>query len=52
MNAASLKDIGDFDKTKYKNVKLDERFKARVKNFQFVSTRALQVISSLVISPL
>ncbi len=42
VNAASLKDIGDFDKTKYKNVKLDERFRARVKNFHFVSIRALQ----------
>jgi len=42
VNAASLKDIGDFDKTKYKNVKLDDRFRQRVKNFHFVSIRALQ----------
>jgi len=39
---ASLKDIGDFDKTKYKTVKLDERFKARVKTFDFIAVRALQ----------
>lgn len=42
MNAASLKDIGDFDRAKYRNVKLDDRFKQRVKNFEYVSTRALQ----------
>lgn len=42
VNAASLKDIGDFDKNKYKNVKLDERFKQRVKNFHWVSIKALQ----------
>jgi len=42
VNAASLKDIGDFDRTKYKNVKLDERFKSRVKNFGYISTKALQ----------
>jgi len=47
VNAASLKDIGDFDKAKYKNVKLDDRFRQRVKNFHFVSIRALQVTSSL-----
>jgi serine/threonine protein kinase len=41
VNAASLKDIGDFDRAKYKNVKLDERFKQRVKNFEYVSLRAL-----------
>jgi hypothetical protein len=44
VNAASLKDIGDFDKAKYKNVKLDDRFRQRVKNFHFVSIRALQVL--------
>lgn len=42
VNAASLKDIGDFDRAKYRNVKLDDRFKQRVKNFEYVSTRALQ----------
>jgi len=42
VNAASLKDIGDFDRTKYKNVKLDDRFKNRVKNFGYISIRALQ----------
>lgn len=33
VNAASLKDIGDFDRAKYKHVKLDDRFKQRIKNF-------------------
>lgn len=42
VNAASLKDIGDFDRAKYRHVKLDDRFKARVKNFEFISTKALQ----------
>jgi beta-adrenergic-receptor kinase len=42
VNAASLKDIGDFDRAKYKHVKLDERFKQRIKNFEYVSARALQ----------
>jgi serine/threonine protein kinase len=42
VNAASLKDIGDFDRAKYKHVKLDERFKQRTKNFEYVSIRALQ----------
>jgi len=42
VNAASLKDIGDFDRTKYKTVKLDERFKNRVKNFNYISIKALQ----------
>jgi len=42
VNAASLKDIGDFDRAKYKHVKLDERFKQRIKNFEYVSAKALQ----------
>jgi len=42
VNAASLKDIGDFDKAKYKHVKLDERFKAATKKFDYVSCQALQ----------
>ncbi len=42
VNAASLKDIGDFDRAKYRHVKLDDRFKARVKNFEFTSIRGLQ----------
>jgi len=42
VNAASLKDIGDFDRAKYRHVKLDERFKARVKSFDYVSIRGLQ----------
>lgn len=42
VNAASLKDIGDFDRAKYRNVKLDEKFKAKVKNFDYVSSKGLQ----------
>ena len=42
VNAASLKDIGDFDRAKYKHVKLDDRFKQRIKNFEYVNVRALQ----------
>lgn len=42
VNAASLKDIGDFDRAKYKHVKLDDRFKQRIKNFEYVSAKALQ----------
>jgi len=42
VNAATLKDIGEFDKNKYRHVKLDERFKARIKNFEWTSMRALQ----------
>jgi len=42
VNAASLKDIGDFDRAKYKHVKLDERFKQRIKNFEYCSAKALQ----------
>lgn len=42
VNAASLKDIGDFDRAKYRHVKLDERFKEKIKNFEFISMRALQ----------
>jgi hypothetical protein len=46
VNAASLKDIGDFDRAKYRNVKLDEKFKAKVKNFDYVSSKGLQVTQS------
>lgn len=49
VNAASLKDIGDFDKTKYRHVKLDERFKQRIKNFEYISTQALQEEMSAVL---
>ena len=42
VNAASLKDIGDFDRTKYKAVKLDDRFKQRTKQFEWVNVQALQ----------
>jgi len=42
VNAAPLKDIGDFDRNKYRHVKLDDRFKKTVQNFDFMSTRALQ----------
>jgi hypothetical protein len=42
VNAASLKDIGDFDRAKYRNVKLDDRFKARTRQFEWLNTRALQ----------
>lgn len=37
-----MKDIGDFDRAKYRHVKLDDRFKQRVKNFTFVNSQALQ----------
>eukprot|EP01006_Ploeotia_vitrea_P047889 TRINITY_DN67174_c5_g3_i1.p1 TRINITY_DN67174_c5_g3~~TRINITY_DN67174_c5_g3_i1.p1 ORF type:complete len:650 (+),score=379.44 TRINITY_DN67174_c5_g3_i1:134-2083(+) len=42
VNAASLKDIGDFDMNRYRNVRLSERFKKTVKRFDYVSRRALQ----------
>lgn len=42
VNAASLKDIGDFDRTKYKAVKLDDRFRQRTKQFEWVNVQALQ----------
>jgi len=42
VNAASLKDIGDFDKAKYRHVKLDDRFKSRIKDFGYVSLQGLQ----------
>jgi len=42
VNAAPLKDIGDFDRNKYKHVKLDERFKKVVGGFDFTSTRGMQ----------
>jgi len=42
VNAAPLKDIGDFDRNKYKHVKLDEGFKKTVQSFDFINVRALQ----------
>jgi len=42
VNAASLKDIGDFDVQKLRGIKLNERFKKRVKTFEHVSVTALQ----------
>jgi len=42
VNAASLRDIGDFDTNKFRNVKLNERFKKTVRRFDFVSAKALQ----------
>jgi serine/threonine protein kinase len=42
VNAASLKDIGEFDKTKFRHVKLDEKFRAKVRDFGYVSLLALQ----------
>lgn len=42
VNAASLKDIGDFDTNKLKQVKLNERFKKTVKRFDHVNVKALQ----------
>jgi serine/threonine protein kinase len=41
VNAASLKDIGDFDTSTFRHVKLDDYFKAQVKDFKFTSKRAL-----------
>ena len=49
VNAASLKDIGDFDRAKYKHVKLDDRFKQRIRNFDYCSPRALQDEMALVL---
>lgn len=37
-----IQDIGEFDRAKYRHVKLDERFKGKVKTFDFVNTRAVQ----------
>lgn len=42
VNAASLRDIGDFDRAKYRHVKLDDDFKNKFKNFEFISLRAIQ----------
>jgi serine/threonine protein kinase len=42
VNAASLKDIGDFDKAKFRHVKLDDKFKERVRDFGFISLTGLQ----------
>lgn len=41
VNAGSLKDIGDFDKGKYKAIKLEDRFKQKTKDFEYVSIKAL-----------
>lgn len=41
VNAASLKDIGDFDTSKYCRVKLDDAFQQRIANFAFTSIRGL-----------
>ncbi len=42
VNAASLKDIGDFDTNKLRGVKLNERFKKTVKLFDHTSVKSLQ----------
>lgn len=42
VNSPSLRDIGDFDRTKYRNVKLDDAFKEKIKNFNFVCSSGLQ----------
>lgn len=42
VNAASLKDIGDFDTNKLRGVKLNERFKKTVKRFDHTNIKALQ----------
>eukprot|EP00457_Paulinella_chromatophora_P002456 gb/GEZN01002461.1/.p1 GENE.gb/GEZN01002461.1/~~gb/GEZN01002461.1/.p1 ORF type:complete len:645 (-),score=124.53 gb/GEZN01002461.1/:421-2355(-) len=42
VNAASLKDIGDFDTNKYKNVKLGDDFHEQMKKFDFTSKPGIQ----------
>lgn len=42
INFATLRDIGDFDRANFRHVKLDDRFKEKIKNFEFISMRALQ----------
>lgn len=42
VNAPSLKDVGEFDTTKYRHVKLDDAFIERLANFDFISVAALQ----------
>lgn len=42
VNAAPLKDIGDFDMAKFKNVRLNERFKKTVKRFDWTNVHAIQ----------
>ena len=42
VNAASLKDIGGFDRNKYRNIKLTERFKQSCQDFEYISKTALQ----------
>jgi hypothetical protein len=42
VNAASRRSIGDFDRSKYRNVRLDEKFKQRLKQFDYISARGLQ----------
>jgi len=42
VNAASSKDIGTFEHAKYRHVKLDEKFKEKIRNFEHTNLRALQ----------
>lgn len=42
INAASAKEIGTFDSNKFKTTKLDDAFKKRLENFEFISGRGLQ----------
>lgn len=50
VNAASLKDIGDFDTAKYRHVKLDAAFKETMTKFNYISTKGLQVRFSFYLS--
>lgn len=42
VNAASSKDIGNFEHAKYLHVKLDDKFKEKIRNFEHTNLRALQ----------
>mmetsp|Transcript_15563 Transcript_15563/g.30555 ORF Transcript_15563/g.30555 Transcript_15563/m.30555 type:complete len:616 (-) Transcript_15563:407-2254(-) len=42
VNAASSKDIGNFEHAKYRHVKLDDKFKEKIKTFEHTNRRALQ----------
>jgi serine/threonine protein kinase len=42
VNAASLKDIGAFDRNKYRNIKLNDKFRQQCQGFEYVSKSALQ----------
>jgi len=42
VNAASRRDIGDFDREKYRHVRLDDKFKTRIRDFGYVSLQGLQ----------